>query len=227
MCTRACTRGVRDSASSATRLRAQPARAPPPAPAPAAKASTAAGASLAVASSLIFGAGLLVSGMCRPAAVQGFLAPLADGGWDPTLAFVMGSGVLINLAAVSWAARQVGPPPLPVDSDAAASSLAASPKVGAVEGNVEISSRLILGSAIFGAGWGLAGVCPGPAIVALGALQPSAIIFVPAMCAGMALVTALAPGGAASAALAAPAAGAPAPAVRAYSGATSAEAKAK
>jgi len=200
--------------------------APPPAAAARAAvpaAPAAAGAALAFASSLVFGAGLLLSGMTRPAAVQGFLAPLSPGGWDPTLAFVMGSGVLINIAGVWLASSRSQPPPLPLDGDAATTSL----KVGLVAGNVEITPRLLLGSALFGLGWGAAGVCPGPAVVALGALQPQALIFVPAMLAGVALVSALTQAVPAAAAAGAPAAPAPAGKRGGAAGTLPAEAKGK
>ena len=163
----------------------------PPSPPPPSFAVGLAGPALAFGSALLFGAGLLVSGMCNPAKVRGFLAPLSSGGWDPSLAFVMGSGVLINLGSVAWAATHQGSPLFPLDEAASAAPLASNVKVGLVAGNIEITPRLLLGSALFGAGWGLSGACPGPAVVSLGAMQPAAFIFVPFMALGSAVASAL------------------------------------
>ena len=97
---------------------------------------------------LLFGLGLMLSGMTDPGKVLGFL-DLA-GAWDPSLALVMGG-------ALYWP-----------DSSA-------------------VDKRLVLGSLVFGMGWGLAGFCPGPAVVSLAAGQPKAAVFVVAMLAGMAM----------------------------------------
>ena len=118
---------------------------------------------------LLFGIGLLVSGMTDPAKVQGFL-DLA-GAWDPSLAFVMGGAVLVGLAGFGIARRRT------VDLFGGALRWPAS---------AAIDRRLILGSLVFGAGWGLAGFCPGPALVSLAAGVPKAAAFVAAMLAGMA-----------------------------------------
>ena len=112
---------------------------------------------------LVFGVGLLVSGMVNPAKVLGFL-DLA-GPWDPSLALVMAGAV-----AVAFAGRR------PATLLGAPLSL---PKAGRIDG------RLVLGSLAFGVGWGLAGFCPGPALVALGAGKVKAFAFVAAMLAGM------------------------------------------
>jgi uncharacterized protein len=118
----------------------------------------------------LFAVGLGVSGMTHPTKVLAFLDFAGD--WDPSLAFVMGGGVLVNLAGFRWAARR-GVPFL-------ASSFSWPPA-----GNVD--ARLVLGSAVFGAGWGLGGFCPGPAIVsAVGAAAP-VVAFVVAMLASMAI----------------------------------------
>jgi uncharacterized membrane protein YedE/YeeE len=117
---------------------------------------------------LLFGIGLLVSGMTDPAKVQGFL-DLA-GAWDPSLAFVMGGAILVGLVAFSVAKTRTrsllgGAMHLPTSRD--------------------IDRRLVVGSLMFGAGWGLAGFCPGPGLVAMGAGEPKAAIFVAAMVGGM------------------------------------------
>ena len=119
---------------------------------------------------LLFGAGLVVSGMSDPFKVIGFLD--ITGAWDPSLAFVMAGAVVVGLVAYRLAARRTvallgGPMRLPA--------------AGAID------RRLVLGSLAFGIGWGLAGFCPGPALVALGAGYGKAAAFVAAMVAGMAL----------------------------------------
>lgn len=117
---------------------------------------------------LLFGIGLMISGMANPAKVQGFL-DLA-GRWDPSLAFVMAGAIVIGSLAFLIAKRRkrsfLG---LPVQLPA----------------STTVTPRLVLGSAAFGIGWGLAGFCPGPALVALGAGYPKAVGFVAAMVAGM------------------------------------------
>ena len=125
---------------------------------------------LSLLSGLVFGLGLIVSGMGNPAKVLGFL-DLA-GAWDPSLALVMGGAIAVALPAFWLAGRRntalLGEPmQLPAAR--------------------RIDRRLMLGSLAFGAGWGIAGFCPGPALVSLLAGQPKAWIFVAAMLAGMAL----------------------------------------
>ena len=119
---------------------------------------------------LLFGLGLVVSGMSDPFKVIGFLD--VAGPWDPSLAFVMAGAVLVGLVAYRIAGRR------------AASVLGGPMRLPAVEG---IDRRLVLGSLVFGVGWGLAGFCPGPALVALGAGYGKAAAFVGAMIAGMAI----------------------------------------
>jgi uncharacterized membrane protein YedE/YeeE len=119
---------------------------------------------------LLLGAGLVVSGMSDPFKVIGFLD--VTGAWDPSLAFVMAGAVIVGLVAYRIADRRTaavlgGPMRLP--------------------GTRAIDRRLVLGSLTFGIGWGLAGFCPGPALVALGAGYGKAAAFVAAMVAGMAL----------------------------------------
>ena len=117
---------------------------------------------------LVFGFGLILSGMADPAKVLGFL-DLA-GRWDPSLALVMAGAVGVGLCAFAMARRRTAsflglPMRLPKTRD--------------------IDGRLVGGSLLFGIGWGLAGFCPGPALVALGMGQVKAAIFVGAMLAGM------------------------------------------
>lgn len=119
---------------------------------------------------LVFGLGLIVSGMADPAKVLGFL-DLA-GAWDPSLALVMAGAIGMAAPAFAWAQKR----------DAAWSG---SPMQ--LPGNRPLDRRLVLGSLLFGAGWGLAGFCPGPALVALGMGQAKAMLFVAAMLAGMLL----------------------------------------
>lgn len=119
---------------------------------------------------LLFGLGLILSGMTDPGKVVGFL-DLA-GAWDPSLAFVMGGAIAVGAFAFAFARRRTtaflgGAMELPQRRD--------------------IDRPLVLGSLVFGAGWGLAGFCPGPAVVAAGAGHWQALLFVLAMLAGMAL----------------------------------------
>ncbi len=117
---------------------------------------------------LLFGWGLLISGMTDPSKVIGFL-DLA-GSWDPSLAMVMGGAIAVGFFAFGTAKKRTsnffgGALHLPTSSD--------------------IDKRLLLGSLLFGAGWGLAGFCPGPGIVSMADGQPKAVVFVVAMIAGM------------------------------------------
>ena len=122
----------------------------------------------AFAAGLVFGIGLIVSGMTDPGKVIGFLD--VAGRWDPSLAFVMGGAILVGYFAFAAAGKRGrtflgGAMHLPTRRD--------------------IDARLVAGSAVFGIGWGLAGFCPGPALVALGAGIDQAALFVAAMLAGM------------------------------------------
>ena len=117
---------------------------------------------------LLFGVGLLVSGMADPAKVIGFL-DLA-GAWDPSLAFVMGGAIGIGSVLFAMAGRR------PRSLLGEAMQLPTSRS---------IDRRLVGGSLMFGAGWGLAGFCPGPALVGLGMGNRSAALFVAAMLVGM------------------------------------------
>ena len=123
---------------------------------------------------LIFGLGLILSGMTDPSKVIGFLD--LSGAWDPSLAFVMGGAILVGVFAFAIAKKRTstflgGALRLPTTS--------------------QIDRRLLAGALLFGAGWGLAGFCPGPALVSMSAGQPKALLFVVAMLTGMAIFEAL------------------------------------
>lgn len=119
---------------------------------------------------LLFGLGLILSGMTDPGKVQGFL-DLA-GVWDPSLAFVMGGAIAVGFFAYALARRR---------TTAVLGGAMHLPKA------TQIDRRLVLGSLTFGAGWGLAGFCPGPGVVSMAAGEPKALVFVLAMLAGMAV----------------------------------------
>jgi uncharacterized membrane protein YedE/YeeE len=118
---------------------------------------------------LLFGVGLAVSGMADPAKVQNFLDLF--GSWDPSLAFVMAGAVLTTFVGYRWALRR--PAPLLEGSFALPKSS-------------DVDKGLLLGAAVFGIGWGLAGFCPGPAVVSVPLLAPGTVVFVVAMLAGIA-----------------------------------------
>ena len=116
----------------------------------------------------LFGLGLIISGMSNPQKVLGFLDFF--GNWDPSLIFVMFGAVLVGLAGFYVMSKRTqaffgGALRIPTRRD--------------------ITKPLMIGSLIFGAGWGIAGFCPGPALVALGAGHLKAFVFVAAMLAGM------------------------------------------
>jgi uncharacterized protein len=119
---------------------------------------------------LLFGIGLIISGMTDPGKVIGFL-DLA-GAWDPSLALVMGGAIAVGVVAFAIARKRTttflgGAMHLPKQR--------------------EIDAPLVIGSLVFGVGWGIAGFCPGPALVAAGAGYPQALVFVAAMIAGMSI----------------------------------------
>ncbi|WP_295801291.1 YeeE/YedE family protein [uncultured Microbulbifer sp.] len=122
----------------------------------------------AFVSGLIFSFGLLLSGMANPEKVLGFLDLF--GAWDPSLALVMGGAIAVGLPTFTLAKKR---------------------QTAVLGGEMHLPAkrktdkRLVLGSLVFGIGWGLAGFCPGPGIVATGALKTGGLIFVLAMVAGM------------------------------------------
>lgn len=124
----------------------------------------------ALLAGIVFGLGLIVSGMANPAKVLGFLD--VAGRWDPSLALVMAGAIAVGGIGFALAGRRKV-------------SLLGAPM--ALPTTRAIDRRLILGSLVFGVGWGLAGFCPGPALVALGAGRVEALVFVAAMAAGMLL----------------------------------------
>ena len=118
----------------------------------------------------VFGIGLILSGMADPAKVLGFL-DLA-GAWDPSLAFVMGGAILVGAVAFAIARKRT------------VSLLGLQMRMPTA---TTLDRRLVGGSLLFGIGWGIAGFCPGPALVALGMGEAKALVFVGAMLAGMSL----------------------------------------
>jgi len=117
---------------------------------------------------LIFGFGLLISGMTQPAKVLGFLDIF--GRWDPTLAFVMAAALVVSGIGFALVRRRRRP------------VLAAQHQWPT---RTDIDRPLVIGSVLFGIGWGLVGLCPGPALVNLAGLMPRVLVFVLAMASGM------------------------------------------
>ena len=124
----------------------------------------------ALLSGTVFGIGLALSGMMNPLRVRGFLDIF--GIWDPTLAFVMGGAVIVMAAA--WMIQRRMHRPVACEDFS-------------LPGTRLIDGRLIAGSALFGIGWALAGLCPGPAIASIAVNFAEVFVFVIAMFAGMAL----------------------------------------
>jgi uncharacterized membrane protein YedE/YeeE len=118
----------------------------------------------------IFGWGLLISGMMQPAKVLAFLDIF--GNWDPSLAVVMAAALAVSSAGFALAKRRGQP-------------LFAAQSLWPTKSDID--QPLVIGSVLFGAGWGLVGLCPGPALENLATLSPRVIIFVVAMAAGMVL----------------------------------------
>lgn len=131
------------------------------------------GFAIALLAGLVFGAGLLLSGMADPANVLGFLD--VAGAWNPALAFVMGGAIAVAAPVFAWVRRH------PRAWDGSTTTLPA---------RGPVTPRLLVGSALFGVGWGLAGLCPGPAVVLLGqggSTLGYAAAFVLSLVAGLAL----------------------------------------
>lgn len=124
----------------------------------------------ALAAGITFGFGLSLSGMLNPARVQGFLDIF--GAWDPSLAFVLGGAVLVAFLGVQVMKRLRHP---------------AFDDSFHLPANQRIDAPLVIGSALFGLGWGIGGFCPGPAVASLSVGIPQTVLFVITMLAGMAL----------------------------------------
>ena len=122
----------------------------------------------ALLAGLVFGLGLILSGMGNPAKVQNFLDFF--GQWDPSLTLVMGGAIAVGMVAFSWAKRR---------------KTALLGDAMQLPNSTVIDRQLLTGSALFGIGWGLAGFCPGPALMNLSTLTPQVWLFVAAMLAGM------------------------------------------
>ncbi len=125
---------------------------------------------IAFASGLLFGLGLIAGGMTDPAKVKGFLD--VAGAWDPSLGVVMGGAVLVALVAFAAARRR-------------ARAWSGAPLL--LPSTTQIDAPLLIGGVLFGIGWGIAGFCPGPAVVALASGSGAAALFVGAMAVGMLL----------------------------------------
>lgn len=123
--------------------------------------------SISLIAGVIFAIGLVVSGMISPQKVRGFLDIFGD--WDPALLFVMGGAVIFNLFSFWYLLKQK---PLCETSHS-------------LPQRKDIDRSLLLGNAIFGIGWGILGICPGPGLVNLATLRTEAIVFVAAMVVGM------------------------------------------
>ena len=117
---------------------------------------------------LVFGCGILVSGMSNPAKVVNFFD--VAGAWDPSLAFVMGGGLLVNLVGYRLALRRPAPLLMPSFS---------------LPALTRVDAALIGGSAVFGIGWGLSGVCPGGLIPVLGTGRSEPLLFLAGLLAGI------------------------------------------
>ncbi|MEP7298568.1 MAG: DUF6691 family protein [Burkholderiales bacterium] len=123
---------------------------------------------IALLSGLVFGLGLIAGGMTDPAKVKGFLDLF--GAWDPSLALVMGGAIAVSVFAFALAKRR---------KKSWTGDWMEIPAITVID------ARLVVGGVLFGIGWGIAGFCPGPAIVALGSGLGAAWVFVAAMIVGM------------------------------------------
>lgn len=125
---------------------------------------------LVVLSGVLFGAGIAISGMANPAKVQNFLD--LTGQWDPSLAFVVGGGLLVAMPAFHWLLRRKKP----FFAD-----------LFSLPTRTDLDSKLLLGAVLFGIGWGLSGLCPAPALVLLWSGISTFFVFALAMAGGMTL----------------------------------------
>lgn len=128
-----------------------------------------------LASGIVFGLGMAISGMTNTERVQGFL-DLA-GAWDPTLAFVMAGGMMVTFIGYKFILKN--PAPLLAD-------------MFHVPTKTEIDKPLLIGAVLFGAGWGLVGYCPGPAVAGISYGYTATLVFVPTMIIGLLLAKPLA-----------------------------------
>lgn len=124
----------------------------------------------ALASGVVFGLGMAISGMTNTDRVQGFLD--IAGQWDPTLAFVMGSGLLVTFIGYKLVLKN----PAPLFADAFS-----------IPTRTDIDKALLIGAIIFGVGWGIVGYCPGPALAGLSYGYSATLLFVPVMIVGLLL----------------------------------------
>jgi len=127
---------------------------------------------VALAAGLVFGLGLALSGMTHPDKVQGFLDLAGGSRWDPSLAFVMIGAIAVHVALSRLIRRRDRPLFAPRFS---------------LPTRTDLDPKLVAGAALFGVGWGLGGICPGPGLVDLGSGMTSALVFVVAMATGMVL----------------------------------------
>ncbi len=128
-----------------------------------------------LASGVVFGLGLAISGMTNTDRVQGFL-DLA-GHWDPTLAFVMGSGLIVAFVGYKWVLKNPAPLFAPAFS---------------LPTKTDIDKPLLIGAILFGVGWGLVGYCPGPVLAGLSYGYTATLVFAPTMIVGLLLARPLA-----------------------------------
>jgi uncharacterized protein len=122
---------------------------------------------VALASGLVFGVGLLLSGMIDPKNIVGFLDVFGD--WNPRLMFVMAGAIAVHAPFVAWVRRR-GTPLLAADLS--------------IPTRRDIDAALVVGAAMFGVGWGISGFCPGPSLVALPSARAGVVVFVVALVIG-------------------------------------------
>lgn len=124
---------------------------------------------IALVAGLLFGLGMMMSGMVDPSKVIGFLN--IAGPWDPSLAFVMGGAVLVFMPMYLLVIKKREAPVCAKDFK--------------LSTNRNIDRRLVIGATLFGVGWGIAGICPGPAITSLSGFNPAMMVFIVAMLLGI------------------------------------------